>query len=145
MMKVRLCAITLLLALTACVEAPAIVVFNNSDGPVTLKATFMLFASRAFYDLAPGQHVKVPLGAMLEPGVQISAGECAIGYAFPAIPKTGDARPKGYNTPVNIQIEPDLSAHLLPPDAKGIAPVASVEAFEKSFGFPIRPLFKRCR
>ena len=82
---------------------------------------------------------------MLEPGLQISAGECAVGYAFPTVSKADGSGPRNYSSPVNIQIDPDLSAHLLPPDATEIAPAASVEAFEVSYGFPIKPLFKRCR
>jgi hypothetical protein len=135
------CAATL----AACVEPPVVTVFNNTQGPIVLKLDPDSMFGRRFRTLQPGDHVRVVLGTMLPPGAQISTANCDVGYDWKINPASYFAERRDDTPSVKIQIDPDLTLILLPADATGIMPAASIESFEKANGFPVKPLFKRCR
>jgi len=134
-----------MLMFSACSESPKIAVFNNSGTKILLHVdTQSLFGRRA-YELKQGEHVEVHFGDMLPPGLLLSTLHCDAGYDLPRVGDEYFSPAHGYNPPMQVQVEADLTVTLLPSDAKTVVDSSQLASLERKFGFPVKPLFKQCR
>lgn len=62
------------------------------------------------------------------------------------VPKTLEHYPwpAGSRTALKAQVEPDLSIHLLPPEANGVGVVGGYAALQQD-GFPLHPISSSCK
>jgi hypothetical protein len=126
---------TLLLA--GCSLRLKIALFNNSG------RNLVLHAERVELPVASGAFAQ-----FFYPGTEerwafrLSTPECDYEYE---VPRTLENFPWQWDIhqPVKVQVEPDLSVHLLPPPTSGVEDVERYAAFQRD-GFPLHPFASSC-
>jgi hypothetical protein len=130
--------------LGACIPPEQVVVYNRTGGRILLRIDPIHFWHLGDKLIEPGRAESGYLDEMLPPGLVIETRTCSFGYDLPRVDVAYERTDRAFPGLTRVQVEPDFSIVLLPPLARSTLPDAKSLPLQKKYGYPVRPIFKKC-